>query len=195
METELLLNTLQKHISLTKEEEGLICESIRPRTVKKNQFLVHEGAVQRCTNFVNKGCLRTYFIDSDGQEHIVQFAFEGWWISDLQSFLMQVPATFNVQAVEDTDLLELPYESLEMLYEKVPKMERYFRIITQRAFITFQQRIVQKISMSAEDRYLAFLAKYPGIELRMPQRFIASYLGVSAEFISKIKNRLLSKDK
>jgi CRP-like cAMP-binding protein len=138
---------------------------LRERKVKKGQFLVHEGAVSRCTNFVNEGSVRTYFIDPNGQEHIVQFAIEGWWISDLNSFIMQLPATFNVQAIEDCVILELPFESLEMLYEKIPKLERYFRIITQRAFVAFQQRVVQNISM-------------------------ASYLGISAEFLSKIKKRL-----
>jgi CRP-like cAMP-binding protein len=139
--------------------------------------------------------MRTYFIDSKGQEHIVQFAIEGWWISDLQSFILQAPATFNVQAIEDCELLELSYESLETLYERVPKMERYFRVITQRAFVSFQQRIVQNISMTAEERYLAFRSKYPKIELRIPQRLIASYLGISAEFLSKIKARLSQRDK
>jgi CRP-like cAMP-binding protein len=195
MKTDLLIESLEKHISLTDEEKGLIFQVVRERRVKKNQFVVHEGAVQKCTNFLNQGSMRTYFIDTNGQEHIVQFAIEGWWISDLQSFILQVPATFNVQAIEDCDILELPFESLEMLYEKVPKMERYFRVITQRAFVSFQQRVVQNISMSAEDRYLAFKSKYPKIELRIPQRFIASYLGISAEFLSKIKSRLAQKDK
>jgi len=195
MKTDLLIESLEKHISLTDEERGLICQVVRERKVKKNQFVVHEGAVQKCTNFLNQGSMRTYFIDTNGQEHIVQFAIEGWWISDLQSFTMQAPATFNVQAIQDCDILELPFESLEMLYEKVPKMERYFRVITQRAFVSFQQRVVQNISMSAEDRYLAFKSKYPKIELRIPQRFIASYLGISAEFLSKIKSRLTQKDK
>jgi CRP/FNR family transcriptional regulator, anaerobic regulatory protein len=195
MRTDLLIESLEKHIILTPDDKDLISKSIRERKVKKNQFVVHEGVVQRCTNFLNKGSMRTYFIDSSGQEHIVQFAIEGWWISDLQSFIMQIPATFHVQAIEDCDLLELPFENLEILYERIPKMERYFRIITQRAFVSFQQRIVQNISMSAEERYMAFRAKYPQIELRIPQRLIASYLGISAEFLSKIKGRVTLRDR
>jgi CRP-like cAMP-binding protein len=195
METDLLFESLEKHILLTEADKSLISQAVRERRVKKNQFLVHEGAVQKCTNFLNKGSMRTYFIDSSGEEHIVQFAIEGWWISDLQSFILQVPATFHVQAIEDCDILELPYENLEMLYERIPKMERYFRVITQRAFISFQQRIIQNISMSAEERYLAFKEKYPKIELRIPQRLIASYLGISAEFLSKIKARIAMKDR
>lgn len=194
MNTDQLIQSLEKHISLTEDEKILICNAVRERKVKKNQFVVHAGAVQKCTNFLNQGSMRTYFIDQTGQEHIVQFAIEGWWISDLQSFISQVPATFNVQAIEDCDILELPFANLEELYVRIPKMERYFRIITQRAFVAFQQRIVQNISMNAEERYLAFREKYPKIELRIPQRLIASYLGISAEFLSKIKSRLTKKD-
>ena len=193
METELLLQSIEKHVRLSEEERELIRSSVRERKVKKNQFITHEGAIQRCTNFVNKGSIRTYFIDPNGEEHIVQFAIEGWWISDLQSFILQTPATFNVQAIEDSVILEIPYDTLEMLYEKIPKMERYFRVITQRAFVSFQQRIVQNISMTAEERYLAFREKYPTLEIRIPQRLIAAYVGISAEFLSKVKKRLRKK--
>lgn len=190
MRSDLLITSLQQYIPLSDRDQQLIIACLRERKVKKGQFLVHEGAVSRCTNFVNEGSVRTYFIDLNGQEHIVQFAIEGWWISDLNSFILQVPATFNVQAIEDSVILELPFESLELLYEQIPKLERYFRIVTQRAFVAFQQRVVQNISMTAEDRYLAFQQKYPKIELRIPQRLVASYLGISAEFLSKIKKRL-----
>lgn len=190
MRSDLLISSLQQYIPLSDRDQQLIVACLRERKVKKGQFLVHEGAVSRCTNFVNEGSVRTYFIDLNGQEHIVQFAIEGWWISDLNSFILQVPATFNVQAIEDSVILELPFESLELLYEQIPKLERYFRIVTQRAFVAFQQRVVQNISMTAEDRYLAFQQKYPKIELRIPQRLVASYLGISAEFLSKIKKRL-----
>lgn len=190
METHLLIESLKQYVPLTENEQQLIVACLRERRVKKGQFLVHEGAVSRCTNFVNEGSVRTYFIDLNGQEHIVQFAIEGWWISDLNSFIQQVPATFNVQAIEDSMILELPFESLERLYAQIPMLERYFRIITQRAFVAFQQRVVQNISMTAEERYLAFQEKYPKIELRIPQRLVASYLGISAEFLSKLKKRL-----
>lgn len=187
------MESLEKYIPLSPNDKLLIVNSLRERKVKKGQFLVYEGTVSRCTNFVNKGSVRTYFIAPNGQEHIVQFAIEGWWISDLNSFIMQSPATFNVQAIEDCVILELPFESLDTLYEKIPKLERYFRIVTQRAFVAFQQRVVQNISMDAEDRYLAFQQKYPKIELRIPQKWVASYLGISAEFLSKIKKRLKEK--
>lgn len=195
MKTALLIESLEKHILLSEADKDLIVSALRERKVKKGQFLLHEGAVSRCTNFVIEGSLCTYFIDLNGKEHIVQFAIEGWWISDLNSFIMQEPATFNVQAIEDSVVLELSFDNLEILYKKVPKMERYFRVITQRAFVSFQQRIVQNISLSAEERYLAFQAKYPKLELRIPQKLVAAYLGISAEFLSKIKKRRKEKGK
>lgn len=190
MNVDLLIQSIEKVISLSDSDKELIATLLRERKVKKGQFLVHEGSVSRFTNFVKEGSIRTYFIDLNGQEHIVQFAIEGWWISDLNSFITQVPATFNVQAIEDSVVLDLSFENLEILYEKIPKMERYFRVLTQRAFVAFQHRILQNISMTAEDRYLSFVKKYPKIELRIPQRLVASYLGISPEFLSKIKKRL-----
>lgn len=109
--------------------------------------------------------------------------------------LSQQQATFNVQAIEDSTVLELPFAHLEMLYEKVPKMERNFRIITQRAFVAFQNRIVQNLSMDAMDRYKLFSAKFPGIETRIPQKLVASYLGITPEFLSRLKKRMMEESK
>jgi CRP-like cAMP-binding protein len=194
MNTDMLIESISRHVDLSDDDKKLIISSVRERKVKKGQFLVHEGGTCRNTHFVLEGSLCTYFTDLNGQQHIVQFAIEGWWISDLNSFIMQVPASFNVQAITDSRIFELPFESLEVLYEKVPRMDRYFRIITQRAFVSFQQRIVQNISMSAEERYLAFKSKFPKLEVRIPQKLIASYLGISAEFLSRLKKRLKEKD-
>lgn len=190
MKADLLFESIEKFVALTRAEKTLIEKSLRERRVKKGQFLLHEGAVCKATAFVTEGSLRTFHTDLKGQEHIVQFAIEGWWISDLNSFLMQEPATFNVQAIEDSVVLEIPFEALEKLYIEIPSLERYFRSITQRAFVAFQQRAIQNISMSAEDRYRSFRDKFPKLELRIPQKLVASYLGVSAEFLSKIKKRL-----
>lgn len=195
MDTDLLIQSIEKYVVLTQPQKLLIRENVRERRVNKGQFVLHEGAVCKATAFVNEGSLRTFYTDLNGQEHIVQFAIEGWWISDLNSFIMQVPATFNVQAIEDSLLLELPFENLEKLYNEVPPLERYFRIVTQRAFIAFQQRAIQNISMTAEDRYRSFQEKFPKLELRIPQKLVASYLGVSAEFLSKIKKKLREQEK
>lgn len=195
MNTQLLFEAIARHVVLTDEEKEKMTSLFRGRKVKKGQFLVHEGSIAKSTNFVTRGSIINYFLDLDGKQHIVQFAIEGWWISDLNSFITQSPATFNVQALEDSEVLELPFENLEIMYASIPKMERYFRIITQRAFISFHQRIVQNLSLSAEDRYLAFQKKYPKIESRIPQKLIASYLGISAEFLSKIKKRISEQER
>lgn len=195
MNTDLLIQSVEKYVALTKAQKTLIGKSIRERKVNKGQFVLHEGAVCKATAFVNKGSLRTFYTDLNGQEHIVQFAIEGWWISDLNSFVMQVPATFNVQAIEDSLLLEIPFDILEKLYNEVPPLERYFRIVTQRAFIAFQQRVIQNISMTAEERYRSFQEKFPKLEIRIPQKLVASYLGITAEFLSKIKKKIRQQKK
>jgi CRP-like cAMP-binding protein len=194
MNTSLLFESIQKYVSLSDSEKEILAGLMQERKVKKGQFLVHENGVARSTHFLTKGSVITYFLDMEGKQHIVQFAIEGWWISDLNSFITQEPATFNVQALEDSEMLELPAEKAEIMYKRIPRMERYFRIITQRAFVSFQHRIVQNISMNAEDRYLAFQKKHPKIESRISQKLVASYLGISAEFLSKIKKRLAEQD-
>jgi CRP-like cAMP-binding protein len=190
MSYELILSSVAKHVRLTAEEETFFTAQITIRKVRKGQFLVHAGSLDRSTYFVNQGSLRAYYIDLNGHEHTIQLAIEGWWISDLQSFILQQPALLNVEAIENSLILEIPHEKLQVLYEKVPKFERFFRIITQRAFAAFQRRMLQNLSMSAEERYLAFQAQYPKLELRLPQKLIASYLGVSPEFLSKLKKRI-----
>ncbi len=194
MNLELLFENFSKHIQLTEAEKAIVAALAVERKVKKGQFLVHVGAICRSTHFVTKGAIYSYFTDLAGDSHIVQFAVEDWWISEMKSFFMQVPARFNVQALEDSTIIEFPFETLERLYAQVPKIERYFRIITINGFITFQDRIVQNMSMTVEERYLAFHQKYSKLELRFPQKMIAEYLGVSAEFLSKVKKRLAEKE-
>jgi CRP-like cAMP-binding protein len=190
----LLLDSVARYISLTEAEAAFFNAQITVRKFRKGQFLVHEGAVDRSAYFVNQGSARAYYVDRDGHEHTIQLAVEGWWIGDLQSFILQQPALLNVEALEDSQILEIPNEKLQRLYEQVPKFERYFRILTQRAFAAFQQRMLQNLSMSAEERYLAFQAQYSKLELRLPQKLIASYLGMSPEFLSKIKKRIFLKE-
>lgn len=192
--TALLFENIERHVQLTEKEKAIILEAAQERKVKKGQYLVHEGTVARSTNFVTQGAVHTHFNDLEGKAHLVQFAVEGWWISDLKSFIQQKPARFNVQALEDATVIEFLYEPLEQLYMQVPKMERFFRIITINGFISFQERIVQNLSMTVEERYLAFHEKYAKLELRFPQKMIAEYLGVSAEFLSKVKKRLAEKE-
>jgi CRP-like cAMP-binding protein len=191
MEFNLILQNLKKHIDLTDEEKELFCSSLRSKKVKRHQFFGEAGEISRYQNFVNKGCLRSYYVDENGFEHNVQFAVEDWWIGDMASFLTKKPGSLFIEALEDSDVLQLDYPSMEELYIKIPKLERFFRILLQNAFITFEQRIISTISKSAEERYLEFINKYPLFEQRLPQIHIASYLGITPEFLSKIRKKIL----
>lgn len=189
----LILKNVQKHVTLTKEEKDIFTSMLKFKKLRKKQYLVQEGDVCKFEAFVNKGCLRAYSVDENGFEHIVLFALEDWWIGDLYSFLTQRPATYNIDALEDCELLLIDKKNLEDLYSKVPKFERVFRIMMQNAFIAQQQRIVESLSFPAIERYTHFIKKYPQLDQRLPQHQIASYLGITPEFLSKIRKSLSTK--
>jgi CRP-like cAMP-binding protein len=187
-----LLQSISRYVPLSPEDEALICSQVTARRVRKGQFLVHEGAVSRSTIFINKGSIRTYFIDLDGNEHIIQLGIEGWWIGDLQSYTTRQPAKLNVVAMEDSEVLEIEYERHQYLYEHSRACERYFRILMQQALVAFQQRMLQNLCMTAEERYRQFVDQYAMFALRIPQKYVASYLGMTPEFLSKVKRRVMT---
>ncbi|MCB0488474.1 MAG: Crp/Fnr family transcriptional regulator [Cyclobacteriaceae bacterium] len=187
-----LFTYINRFVDLTEEEKGILASQVTVRKYLKNQFIVQQGDVCRFENFVLSGCARTFHVDKEGQEHIVMFAIENWWISDLGSYLSQTPAFYNVQCLEATEVVQFPFENLEQLYEKIPKLERFFRIIIQKAFVASERRIVRNYSLSAKERYLEFRKQYPAIEQRVPQYMIASYLGMTKEFLSKVRSQLIS---
>ncbi|MDH5412969.1 MAG: Crp/Fnr family transcriptional regulator [Flavobacteriaceae bacterium] len=188
-----LLDNLSKYINLSVEEENNLRSKVKYRKYLKNQYLVQAGDVCRFTSYVISGCTKTFFIDDEGQEHIVMFSAEDWWSSDIASFITQTPADFNIQSIENTEVIQFSYENMEQLYMEIPKLERYFRKIIERAFVASQKRIIRNFSMTAKDRYLIFKESYPNMEQRIPQYMIASYLGITKEFLSKIKSQLLLK--
>ena len=151
------------------------------------------GDICKYDSFVVKGCLRTYYVDERGGEHVVQFAVENWWTGDLYSFLSGSPAAYNTDALEDSELLQIDQASLEELYRQVPKFERFFRILTQRAFIAAEQRVIATISQTAEERYRHFIEHYPGLDQRVPQHLIASYLGFTPEFLSRMRKQMATR--
>lgn len=188
-----ILEYIGHYVTLTDREVEIVKSLTRIKKVRKGQFVAEQGEICRYENFVVEGCLRCYHVDEDGKEHIVQFAVENWWISDLHSFLTQSPAHFSVDAIEPSVLVQFGYDDLQELYQKVPKLERFFRLIIQNAFIASQKRVISTFSQDAGKRYIEFRNRYPDIESRVPQYMIASYLGVSPEFLSKIRQRLASK--
>jgi CRP-like cAMP-binding protein len=184
-----ILANVSKHITLTDEESKYFTSLLKPRSLRKKQYLLQAGDISRFENFVNKGLLRAYTVDHKGQEHIAMFAMEGWWISDLYSFLTNSPATQHIDAMEDTEVFSIEKPDLEKLYLHVPKFERLFRVLLQNAFIANQQRVLASISQTAEEQYLAFVRKYPHLEQRIPQHQIASFLGIAPETISRIRKQ------
>ena len=185
-----LLEYIKQHVDLTPGEEAALLLKIRTRKFLKGHFVVQNGDVCKYENFVLAGCLRSFYIDNEGQEHIIMFAVENWWTADLGSFITQKPADLNVQCLEDSELGQIHYNDLQKLYEEIPKLERFFRIIIQKAFVAAQKRIVNNFSMEATARYVQFREQYPGIEQRVPQYMVASYLGITKEFLSKIRKKL-----
>jgi CRP-like cAMP-binding protein len=190
MDDELLLKNIARHIHLDKEEINFFFSLLNSRTLKKKEFLLRQGDVCKTENFIVKGCVRMYSIDETGLEHIVMFGVEGWWTSDLFSFLTGTVSDYYIDALEETELFQISKPDLDKLYEQVPKFERFFRLLLQNAFIALQKRINQNLSFSAEQRYIDFITKYPQMEQRIPQKQVAAYLGITPVFLSMLRKKL-----
>ncbi|HEX9614136.1 MAG TPA: Crp/Fnr family transcriptional regulator [Bacteroidota bacterium] len=189
----LLRAHIEKRVSLTDQEFERCLGFFTPKYIKKRQFLLHEGEVGRNIAFVIAGCLRAYTIDQKGEEHVIQFAIEDWWISDLQSFLTGTNATYNIDALQDSDTLLLGKPGRDGLMASVPKMERFFRLLQESNYIATHRRITETLSASAEERYLGFVKTYPQLVETIPLNQIASYLGVTPQSLSRIRKELSRK--
>ena len=190
---EVFFEHFNKKVSLTPEEEVQIKKYLTPKKLRKKQYLLQEGDVCKTIAFVERGVLRQYSIDDSGNERIVQFALEGWIISDLYSFLTGEPATYNIDAIEDVELVLINKTAHEELLQKVPKYETHTRLNITGAYIAMQKRLTSIISYSLEERYASFTALYPDIHQRVPQHMIASYMGLTPETLSRIRRRISSK--
>jgi cAMP-binding proteins - catabolite gene activator and regulatory subunit of cAMP-dependent protein kinases len=189
-----IINNLRRHIEPAPEELEIFLSLAQSRSINRKETLLKEGDIARHQYFVVNGCLRTYTIDPSGKEHILMFAPEDWWCSgDLYSFLSGQPSTNNLEALEPTTVLQISKENLDTLYNRAPKFERFFRILFQNAFVFHQNRINTNLSQPAEGRYDLFTKTYPDLESRIPQKYIASYIGVTPEFFSQMKSNLLRK--
>jgi CRP-like cAMP-binding protein len=177
-----------RYVRLSEEESAFFHSLLKPLHVKKKSFLLQEGEICDFEAFILKGCIRSYYLDTQGTETILLFAVEDWWVSDLTSFAERSPSNLFIETLEDCDLLSIDYYSKALLFEKIPAFERMFRLLVQRSLSVLQQRFYATVSQTAEERYLQFLDKYPQVAQRVPQHQIARYIGVSPEFLSKIRN-------
>lgn len=188
-----ILENISKHISPEEEEAAYFISLVHPKKILKKDYLLEEGQSCDTINFVESGALRAFFVDRNGKESTIMFAIHDWWITDMYCFVMEKPAMQNIVAIEDSLVWQLKKTDLEKLYIKVPKFERFFRIIMQNAYIREQLRILQNLSMTAEERYHIFIEKYPQLIPHITQKQIASYLGITPEFLSAIRKNIAKK--
>jgi CRP-like cAMP-binding protein len=188
-----ILGHISKYVRLSPEEEAELTSIIRITRVKKRQFLEQPGYRCAYRSYVVKGAFRSFFTDNEGKDHTLQIAIEDWFISDFYSYITKTPATLYVEALEDAIIFQMKYEDIEPLCGKIHSLSEYFRITTERAFAHSRKRALSNLSKTAEERYLEYLDNYPGIVNRVPQKIVASYLGISAEFLSKIRAQLAKK--
>ena len=190
MNTDLILKNVAKHITLSDGEKAFFLALLEHKVLKRKTLYLETGAVCKYSAFVLDGAVKNFTVDEEGKEHILSFATKEWWISDLYSLISQKPAILNIEAIVDSEVLLLSRDNQELLYEKVPKFERFFRILVENSLVANQQRLIDNMSSGAEDRYLRFISKYPTVLANVPQHSIASYLGITPEFLSKIRARL-----
>ncbi|HEX2607184.1 MAG TPA: Crp/Fnr family transcriptional regulator [Flavisolibacter sp.] len=193
MNVSLLLQNIAKHIQLDPVEIDYFTSLLHEKKLTRKAFLQRQGEDCPYINFVVSGALRAYYSDETGKESTIMFAINDWWITDMYCFLNEQKAMVSIVAIEDCELLQLHKRSLDKLFNHIPKFERYFRILMQNAYTREQVRMLQRLSSPAEVRYLQFLEKYPQMIRHITQKQLASYLGISPEFLSTIRKKLSRK--
>jgi CRP-like cAMP-binding protein len=189
MHQEILKHVTSK-IELSKDEQREFVGVLSEKRISKKEFLIEPGQSVNCEYYVVKGCLKAYYLDRDGNKHIIQFAVEDWWISDFEAFFGNYPAQLYVEAIEDSILLGIHRDTLETLYKRIPKFERFFRIKTTKSFVALRSRILSSLQKNNKERYLEFCQTYPEIEKRVPNYHIANYLGIKPESLSRLRKEL-----
>lgn len=190
---EIFFQKFNEKVPLTQEEESFIKPYLTPKKLRRKQYLLQEGDVCKSFAFIEKGALKAYTVDDSGNEHIIQFGLEGWIISDMYSFLTGEPATYNIDAIEDAELMLISKSAHEELLKKLPKYETYTRLNITGAYLAMQKRLTSIISSPLEERYASFTALYPEIVQRVPQHMIAAYMGLTPETLSRIRRRISSR--
>ena len=188
-----ILQNIAKHVSLTPEEETLFLYKTETKQFKAKSILLSAGEIATCTYFVNSGILRSFNINDNIIEHVLHFACEGWWIGDMYSYISEKPGNLFIEVLEDAEVVIITKENHQQLYQEIPKLERFFRILAENSLVSHQERLMDNLSLTAEERFEKFCSKYPTLIQKVPQKHIASYIGVTPEFFSKMKARLLKK--
>ncbi|WP_411031480.1 Crp/Fnr family transcriptional regulator [Spongiimicrobium sp. 3-5] len=178
---------IRRYIDLTEEEDALFQSYLTPATLKKKEYVLQQGETCKSRYFISQGCIRLYYIDQKGSEQIVHFGVEHWWITDYDSLLSQTPSHLNIQAIEKTELLELKETALIQLYAKIPALERLFRVIMERTYVACQRRLEYMFSLNSEQMYETFITSNPQFAQRIPQYMLASYLGITPEYLSTLR--------
>jgi len=190
---EVLINSVRERIKLSAEETETLKRFFIPKKVRKRQYVLNAGDVCQYLTFVEKGMLRSFSTDDNGHEHVVQFAIEGWWISDLGSFISGDDSIYNIEALEDSEILNLTKEQLEEMTRRLPCMEHYFRVLMQNNIVALQRRLIATVSLSAEEKYTKLMEICPDIINRASQQHVASYLGLTPETLSRVRKQVSNK--
>ena len=190
MDHSAILKNIAKHILLDEEEAALFTSMLSYREVRKKAIILRQGDHCATISYVHSGVLRAYYLDNEGNENSIMFAIHDWWVTDIYSFATGNPAVMYIDALENSEVFQLLKEDLDRLFSQVPKFERFFRIMMQNSYIREQLRSIQNLSLSAEERYLNFSQKYPDFMQKVSQKQIASYLGMTPEFLSAIRSKL-----
>ena len=186
-----ILKHLQTYISLSNEAFEFFTNILELKSIKKNKYIYKCGDSKLPFVWIKSGYLMTYYTDLKNHDHVMQFGSTMWWTGDLEAILKQRPTRYTVKAITDAEVFELSLANFEKLVATYPIFERYFRVIYQNSLISHQKRIINNISLNAQEKYDAFTQKFPKIELTVPQKYIASYLGMTPEFLSTIKSQRL----
>jgi CRP-like cAMP-binding protein len=188
-----ILQNISKHVSLTPVEEALFLSKTETKNFKSKTILLSSGEIANCTYFVNSGILRSFNINDNIIEHVLHFACEDWWIGDMYSYISEKPGNLFIEVLEDAELVLITKENHQQLYQEIPKLERFFRILAENSLVAHQERLMDNLSLTAEERFEKMCKKYPTLIQKVAQKHLASYIGVTPEFFSKMKSRLLKK--
>lgn len=178
---------IKKAISVSDLDLDTICAYFKPRLIDKGDYLLRQGRYCRFEGFVVEGCFRVFTIDEEGKEHILYFAVQDWWLMDIDSFMNHTPSELNIQALEQSKILLINQSDKDSLYKQLPAVEKLFRLMSQKAVVAWQRRLIRNHCLTAKQRYYHFIDSYPRLSSKLKDRQIASYLGITHEFLSKIK--------